>query len=509
MVVEMRDRQIKIEDTVQSLQTLGTQPAIAMRLIELSKDLETELDDYVEVVSLCSSLSAKLISFSNSSWFWPRQPITTVKRALGMIGTNQLRALALSHCLQALHRKLELPPDDAGAYWEASVCKAVSARQIVGKSNRKRCDEMFAIGLLQDMSIGVMAAADPDEYPRRLRDPQSRVRDQLAFERDHFGIDHTEVGRMLSERLEFPALYTESIGAHHQDAPDAMTDIDPVRQTAKVVACLPHDMRAWNVDDIEQFITSLAEHFPGRWTDGPAFMQGVQDEFAELVACLGPGGVEPADLAEVIAVACEENVASTTQLVSQIQLMAARNNELADEVNEVVADRVAGEYRANHDTLTGVLNRSGFENRAPVVVAEAATAGQSVGLTFFDCDQFKKVNDRYGHTAGDVLLKTIVNRIKASGRESNLVCRWGGDEIIVLFVGLTESECVAATKRIQNAVEQDPVIWKGQKLSVSITGGLRWVEHIGDKVDLFDLIRAADENLYDAKSKCPGALVAA
>ena len=89
----------QLRKKIKLLKSLGIQPAIAVRLIEVGKDPDAKLSDYVEVVSLCAALSSKLLAFANSSWFSPRYPITTIDRALTMIGTKQVQAMSISFCL--------------------------------------------------------------------------------------------------------------------------------------------------------------------------------------------------------------------------------------------------------------------------------------------------------------------------------------------------------------------------------------------------------------------------
>ena len=92
----MKEIERAVQYTIEHLEALDSQPGIAVRIAELGKNPDATLDDYTAIVALSTSLSAKFIALANSSSYSPRRPITTVKRALGMIGIEKVRILAVS-----------------------------------------------------------------------------------------------------------------------------------------------------------------------------------------------------------------------------------------------------------------------------------------------------------------------------------------------------------------------------------------------------------------------------
>ena len=129
-----------------------------------------------------------------------------------------------------------------------------------------------------------------------------------------------------------------------------------------------------------------------------------------------------------------------------------------------------------------------------------------LALAFFDCDHFKAINDHFGHDAGDALLRGVVSRIRATVRDSDLICRWGGDEFVTLFLDLPEDTFVDVARRTQASIARDPVTWQGTELPVSVTGGLVWLDAITPEFDVSDLVTQADANLYVAKRHQRGTL---
>ena len=151
------------------------------------------------------------------------------------------------------------------------------------------------------------------------------------------------------------------------------------------------------------------------------------------------------------------------------------------------------------DPLTGALNRRGFLDRAATSIAQGHRANQSMVLVVLDLDDFKAVNDAFGHDAGDTLLKTIVQAVSQELREGDLLGRLGGDEFALLVVN---SELLAAVDvvkrslaRAKNAIRQ---LRGGAEVDVS--AGLAPVENLGHASNAAaQALATADEALYAAK----------
>ena len=496
-----------LRERIDGAQTLGVQPSVALQLIELGKDPETEFDDYVHILSLSRSLSAKLLAITNSSWFAPRRPITTLKRAVTMLGLRQVRTLAVSYCLEGLHNTLELEREDAVAYWEAALCRAIAARELASAADPKRADEVFAVALLQDMAVCFMAELD-SFYISRLQYAESSVAEQLIYEVQHFGMDHAAAGGLVAEAFALPEAYCRAISAHHGEvAPNDATSDDAVQQATRLVAWLPHDIRCWTHSDIARFGELIEERFPGRWSSAEAFADHVQADFTALVAQLSANASEPTVLRRLMRQASAQNAECVAELVREVQVSTRQQEIFSGMFESVVTEQIQAEHRADHDPLTGLLNREGFERRFADLVTGMPGTDVPVGLALFDCDQLKTTNDKHGHDAGDALLRAVVARLRAGVRDNDLVCRWGGDEFAVLFLGMAEDTFVEVARRAQQNVARDPVVRRGVEMPASVTGGLVWEQSVGAGFDLAELITRADANLYAAKRRQRGSLV--
>ncbi len=152
-------------------------------------------------------------------------------------------------------------------------------------------------------------------------------------------------------------------------------------------------------------------------------------------------------------------------------------------------------YRAFHDPLTGLANRALFRDRVTHALHHV-TRGERVAVAFLDLDDFKTVNDSFGHDEGDRLLQTVAARLAGAVRGHDTVARLGGDEFAILFERLDQdAEAMEILQRVE-AVLQPPVTLHGRPMRVGASVGLAHAAP-GETAD--DLLRNADLAMYRAK----------
>ena len=152
---------------------------------------------------------------------------------------------------------------------------------------------------------------------------------------------------------------------------------------------------------------------------------------------------------------------------------------------------------ANHDGLTGIFNRRYFMEQSAVQIERALRGGGGdCFVAIYDLDNFKLVNDIYGHLAGDKVLRDIAQRVKKIIRPYDLFGRYGGEEFIIFMPGIDKEGAVAAAERIRKEICREPVEFEDKQLSVSASFG---VACAAPKNDLHKAVEYADEALYQAK----------
>lgn len=153
---------------------------------------------------------------------------------------------------------------------------------------------------------------------------------------------------------------------------------------------------------------------------------------------------------------------------------------------------------ASTDSLTGLLNRRAFETQVKCAIARAKRTGTRAALLFIDLNDFKLINDSYGHEAGDVLLTTIATRLTGAVRATDLVARLGGDEFIVWLDLIDEDgKAEIAVKRIMALIDK-PVSLDNQILQIKLSIGVAIYPNHSDSVEM--LMKMADESMYKAKA---------
>ncbi|MBA5606200.1 diguanylate cyclase [Duganella sp. FT3S] len=162
---------------------------------------------------------------------------------------------------------------------------------------------------------------------------------------------------------------------------------------------------------------------------------------------------------------------------------------------------------AYYDLLTGLPNRRLLEDRLQQAVALAQRKRRKVGVLFIDLDRFKPVNDRYGHEAGDWLLKQVAKRVKACLRASDTPSRLGGDEFVVLLPDvLGAQDAVSVAEKIRASLEQPFRMDDGKLLDISSSIGVALYPEHAD--DARKLLMCGDLAMYKAKQGGRNAVVA-
>ncbi len=169
---------------------------------------------------------------------------------------------------------------------------------------------------------------------------------------------------------------------------------------------------------------------------------------------------------------------------------------------ELAAVREAGEeFRslAYHDDLTGLPNRSLFHDRLGLAITHSCRHETHLALLFLDLDDFKDVNDSFGHASGDRVLVELASRIRSTVRAEDTVARLGGDEFIVLLAEVTGAgDAARVAAKILDAVRA-PLRLDGHQVSIGASVGVSVFPR--DGVSPEELVRSADQAMYRAKER--------
>ena len=167
-----------------------------------------------------------------------------------------------------------------------------------------------------------------------------------------------------------------------------------------------------------------------------------------------------------------------------------------------ITERVRAEemvrHLAYHDILTGLANRSLLDESLHNAVASAERHGDLVGVVFIDLDEFKPINDTYGHLFGDNVLREVARRLTECVREYDTVARMGGDEFVVVFPRLPEPEALVSVTRKLIEEVSSPIVLDGTEVCVQLSVGYA-LRRPGEDADA--LLTRADLHMYEVRER--------
>ena len=149
------------------------------------------------------------------------------------------------------------------------------------------------------------------------------------------------------------------------------------------------------------------------------------------------------------------------------------------------------------DGLTGLHNRRFLDTHLERALVDSRRTGETVGLMMADIDHFKRINDGWGHAAGDGVLKDFAKRLASCLRASDLGCRFGGEEFAVLMPGVDAAAAMAVADRVRRSVADRPFDVAGETLAITVSLGIAIFDPTWD--DAAGFMKRADAALYDAK----------
>lgn len=153
---------------------------------------------------------------------------------------------------------------------------------------------------------------------------------------------------------------------------------------------------------------------------------------------------------------------------------------------------------ANIDSLTHLLNRRCIKQKLENAIEEKKSRGKNFAVAICDIDNFKSFNDMYGHECGDMVLKKVADILKTTVRETDYVCRWGGEEMLILFMESDIKKAQAVTCRIHESIKKLNIVYRKERVSVTVTIGISSSENHNM---IEEMIEEADAQMYYGKSK--------
>jgi len=179
-------------------------------------------------------------------------------------------------------------------------------------------------------------------------------------------------------------------------------------------------------------------------------------------------------------------------------LMSSKSevSTLENKVKVLEQELESSKLESSTDHLTGLLNRRSFEMKLDVIDDLFKTSNKNYAIIFFDIDHFKDVNDKYGHEAGDIVLKTFSALLSKLTKETDTLARYGGEEFIAVIEYSNLDGLSSYISRIKNVVNKNKFVYENKKIQITFSGG---IELRSRNESAKETINNADKLLYKAK----------
>ncbi len=470
---------------------MPTNPALAVRILELAEDPDSTVDQFSQVIQADAALATRLLRMANSVAYGQRQQVTTIQRAVSFLGVHRVRTVSLGFQLIAHLDRLCGCPFDMQRFWQHSILRGCLAREFAKAVIPTCADEAFLIGLLQNCGVLLLVQLLGQPYARLCQTEQLSPTSFFAAEQRDHRYSHPQVTAALAREWRLPEIIVTPMERHHVEPPlmPSPSQTHHLWSVAYIAGAVWLTAPS-GVGDNEPALSGFAQRYLNMDVEAvKSCLARAGDAYAE-VACLLQDSV-PDDL-DVTDLLSQANGHLTMSLELEQQRSAAEYAHLTTAL---------GEYRerAARDPLTGVLNRGALNNAIHDSIGQVKGSSDSVMLLFFDLDDFKLLNDVYGHRVGDEVLKAVTQTLQQCIPPDGIVGRYGGEEFVILVRGLAEADAKVLAESVLVSVRGTRLA--GLSLPGPITGSLGAVWGTLDPdTTPEDLVRAADELMYQAKS---------
>ncbi len=216
----MTKAQDSILNTILSSARLPTLPVVATALLELTSREDTPFSDIVDLIAQDMALSVKILKVANSAFYSFPQQITSINQAVSLLGINAVQSLVLGFTFLSMGSDRQQSQFNFEQFWERSLVKATAAKLIAEQVPRIKTDEIFTIGLLQDLGHLVFALTVPGRFDHVLNRMNTSSTDlnEITVEEELLALPHTTAGFEVARTWGLPPVMLAAIQYHHDPA---------------------------------------------------------------------------------------------------------------------------------------------------------------------------------------------------------------------------------------------------------------------------------------------------
>ena len=470
-------------------------PGVATHIIELAQDPEIEMGKVAKALSMDSALSSKVLRIANSPLYAQRRKSENLRQALVILGLNATLTLALSFSLVQALRGVKSNGLNYKFYWRRALLAATAARALSDAMRQSLAEEVFLAALLQDVGMLALDHALPDLY-REIDKLQRNHEALAAHEQRRLQTDHAQVGGWLMKSWNLPDRLHRAVGSSHRL--ELTQSSDAARIFERCVALSGPVADLFLLDPEERQFAATA-HAAER-------SLGLdQIAFGQVLGTIGAMIPETEAIFEAELLSKQH-----PQLILEHarEVLMLRNMHALREINtlraaaETSSSRVLElEEETRRDVLTGIYNRAYLEQFLTREFDNSTRHNWPLSVAFLDLDNFKLLNDSFGHQAGDRVLQATARILRGNTRETDFIARYGGEEFVVVLPATDADTAHRICERIVMAFRNTGHAVGADNANVTVSIGCATHSLQMPFSNSIDLIKAADQALYTAKTR--------
>lgn len=483
----------ELEQALESCTNLPSLPAVALKIIDASKDPDISLHEVSEIISSDPAISAKLLKIANSPLYSQRRSLNNLREALTLLGFNASLTITLSFSLlQSLGNSKNYEH-----YWKRSIISASIARMLGVRLHVTRLEDLFLASLLQDIGILIIHCINESTYPDDSHNLKHK--DRINLEVENLGVDHSVVGAWLLHSWNLPEYLVRSVMYSHSldmGLPDQSKDDICFHYCLNLSGTFAD---VWLNDNPDELLRSNLE-------GAKKILNVDNDGLNKIIVGIDASLPDISNLFEILLVGDRERenvLYEARELLLERSLHTIKQSEDDHHYIDSITNRVEKiEKESRLDHLTNIYNRQHIDHLLELEYKESNINYWPLSLAFIDVDNFKLINDTFGHLVGDDVLKAIANFFSNNIRETDILARYGGDEFLLMSPGSTTDITKAMLERLLVLFKKEvKVDAKDIDVDISISIGL--ATHLGEHnfENLKYLMAAADKALYKAKEE--------
>ena len=485
---------------------LPSPPNIALRLMEEVKKENFSFGDIAKIIQFDPALTAKVLKIINSSYYSFPQKITSIERALSLLGLHTVKNIALSFTLIDGLKLGAQSSFNIGYFWKRALVAAIGS-EFFAAHLKIRDTDIFISALLHNLGILIFNCFLHDEYSRLIEEKVRTLVPMDVLEKRTFGFNHQELCSELLRKWGLPENVCLAILYHHgyREAPEYVRGSARVVYLSNALSSLFSDTET--PEKLRHFADIIKEDLGISDEELEALVDQGMDRISEMCSSLDIpfDNIKPlSELLQEANLSLSELNLSYEMLLAEYRKEKMQAEKLAQELRETNDKLVSvnRELRAlsSRDYLTGLYNRRYLFDFLEKEWARSERYGICFSLLLFDIDFFKKINDCHGHQGGDQVLQALSKLASQTIRESDLIARYGGEEFVVAMPQTDRASALSLAERLRQTVAAMELRILENVVKCTISIGVATYVPGDRKMGVEEFVDTADHALYEAKS---------